>query len=401
MSPIQDFALVYEALNNSGTFSEGDPIIGTLTFKLKKDTKVKNVFLKAKGEAHVHWTEGSGDNERSYSAHTRFFKVKEYLVAEKDEGNKLHQGVHHFNFSLTIPKGDFPSSFKGHHGHIVYMLEAKISRSWRMPTTLQKQINFVSKSFPHTDQAMCPQSSSVNKEMGGFSKGEVQMSATVNRKACSPGDTLSIFAQICNSSSKKIRPKFSLEQRTVYRAGTSTTSTVQTLFKMVGDTIGQTPEETASCKLTIPIDAIYTLHNCDILSVEYYIKVYLDIKFAIDPEVVFPLVVTPSSSFVSCEDVQPFPAGAFGVPSYSDFPAPVFPVELNPLPTGSGYPAPDATQLENITSGNNYQWPQNAPPYGASSHAAFVPPSVQHSAPAIPPQYQQGEQPPSYTFPCA
>ena len=37
------------------------------------------------------------------------------------------------------------------------------------------------------DVLQCPQSGSAKKEVGVFSKGEVQMSATVNRKACSPG----------------------------------------------------------------------------------------------------------------------------------------------------------------------------------------------------------------------
>ncbi len=47
-----------------------------------------------------------------------------------------------------------PSSFKGLHGKIVYMLEAKVSRSWQRPTRIQKELNFVPKSFPHLGQVM-------------------------------------------------------------------------------------------------------------------------------------------------------------------------------------------------------------------------------------------------------
>lgn len=89
MSPVKDFNLTYETLNEEGTFSEGDTLAGTLSFTLTKDTKVKSIFVKAKGEAHVHWTEGSGDNETSYSAHRRYFKLKEVLVAENAKGRPM------------------------------------------------------------------------------------------------------------------------------------------------------------------------------------------------------------------------------------------------------------------------------------------------------------------------
>ncbi|XP_042338723.1 arrestin domain-containing protein 2-like, partial [Plectropomus leopardus] len=179
----------------------------------------------------------------------------------------------------------------------------------------------------------CPQSGSVGKKMGGFSKGQVQMSATVNRKVCSPGDTLSVVAQISNSSSKKMKPKFSFQQKVVYHARGSTNSSDKTLCKMVGETIAENSEETVSCHLKIPLDGVYTLHNCEIISVEHYLKVYLDIKFAFDPEVVFPLVIVPSSfaALQPDEGVGPYPAGAAGGQSYSDFPPSAFPVGPYPV----------------------------------------------------------------------
>ncbi|XP_038560574.1 arrestin domain-containing protein 3-like [Micropterus salmoides] len=398
MSPIKDFSLTYEALNEEDTFSDGDTVTGTVAFALTKETKVKSLFVKVKGDANVHWTEGSGDDERSYSAHRRYFKLKEYLVAEKDKGAVLSQGFHCYKFRFNIPQGDMPSSFKGFHGKIVYTLEAKMVRSWRRTSGVQKELNFVTKSFPHPGQAMCPQSGSVDKEMGVFSKGQVQMSATVNRKVCTPGDTLSVVAKICNSSSKEMRPKFSLQQKTVYRASGSTNTSDKSLIKIVGDTIKLNSEETVSCQVKIPADVIYTLNNCEILSVDYYLKVYLDIKFAIDPKVVFPLVIAPSSfaTLHPGEAVGPYPAGA---PSYSDFPPPAFPVGPYPVPAGPGaygYPVPDPTQPANTTSGYNSQWPQQAAPYGFPT-TAFPSSSVQHQAPTAPPLIQQEEELPTYT----
>ena len=88
MSPIKELKVVYEALNEEGTFSAGDTVAGTVTFTLTKDTKVKAACVKLKGDANVRWTEGSGEDEKTYSAHKRYFKVKKDLVEEKGKSKK-------------------------------------------------------------------------------------------------------------------------------------------------------------------------------------------------------------------------------------------------------------------------------------------------------------------------
>nr|XP_046242988.1 arrestin domain-containing protein 3-like [Scatophagus argus] len=393
MSPIKDLNVIYEALHTENTFSEGDIVLGTVTFTLTKEKKV-SLFVKLKGDARVSWTEGSGDDDRSYSAHKRYFKVKEYLVAGGPKGTVLPQGAHCFNFSLKIPHGNMPSSFNGSHGKIIYMLEAKVSRNWRWPSAVHKELNFVSKSLSQHGQVKCPHSSSVDKKVGVFSKEQVQMSATIDRTVCSPGDTLSIVVKICNSSSKKMRPKFSLQQNVEYRASGATKTSVKTLCKMVGEML-KNSEETVSCEMKIPVNTIYTMQNCEIISVHYCLKVYLDISFAIDPELRFPLVIVPSRFALRQPGEAAGPYSALGAPSYSDFPPPAYPGGPYPVPAGPsayGYPAPDPTQHANATCGFDSQWPQQVAPSGFSD-AAFPPPSVQHQAPTAPPGFQQGEPP--------
>uniref|UniRef100_I3KG57 Arrestin C-terminal-like domain-containing protein n=1 Tax=Oreochromis niloticus TaxID=8128 RepID=I3KG57_ORENI len=363
MSPIKNLNVTFETISDNSSYSEGDTIVGTVSFRLKKDVKVKSVYVKAKGEANVEWTEVGVPVERLQSAHRRYFKVKEYLVAENHE---------------VLFYRRMPSSFKGKHGNIVYTFEAKISRSWRLPSKVLKEINFVSKSCPHTPQMM---SSSVHKKMSGLSKGQVQICATINRGVCSPGETLSVVAKICNSSSKNMRLKFKLQQVTVYSCQDNTNSSKETLFKVVGDTIRPNSEQTASCQLKVPSDAIPTLRNCEIISVEYYIKVYLDVSFALDPEVVFPLVILPSK-FAPTQSREALGPETVEPPAYSEFTSSTLPTGLDPILTGSGvyqYSTPDPTQHANITSDCN-QWPPGAVSQGFSV-PAFIAPSVQHPGP--------------------
>lgn len=86
MSPIKNLNVTFETISDNSSYSEGDTIVGTVSFRLKKDVKVKSVYVKAKGEANVEWTEVGVPVERLQSAHRRYFKVKEYLVAENHEG---------------------------------------------------------------------------------------------------------------------------------------------------------------------------------------------------------------------------------------------------------------------------------------------------------------------------
>lgn len=86
MSPIKEFTLIYERPNPDDIFSEGDTVTGAVRFTLTKEIKVKKLLVKLKGDAHVHWTQGSGDNKKSYSASRRYFKAKENLVEENATG---------------------------------------------------------------------------------------------------------------------------------------------------------------------------------------------------------------------------------------------------------------------------------------------------------------------------
>uniref|UniRef100_A0A668R960 Arrestin C-terminal-like domain-containing protein n=1 Tax=Oreochromis aureus TaxID=47969 RepID=A0A668R960_OREAU len=389
MSPIKNLNVTFETISDNSSYSEGDTIVGTVSFRLKKDVKVKSVYVKAKGEANVEWTEVGVPVERLQSAHRRYFKVKEYLNMRLRSnvnqttlaGTVLPKRVHIFKFRLKIPEGRMPSSFKGKHGNIVYTFEAKISRSWRLPSKVLKEINFVHL----VDLEKC---------LFGFglSKGQVQICATINRGVCSPGETLSVVAKICNSSSKNMRLKFKLQQVTVYSCQDNTNSSKETLFKMVGDTIRPNSEQTASCQLKVPSDAIPTLRNCEIISVEYYIKVYLDVSFALDPEVVFPLVILPSK-FAPTQSREALGPETVEPPAYSEFTSSTLPTGLDPILTGSGvyqYSTPDPTQHANITSDCN-QWPPGAVSQGFSV-PAFIAPSVQHPGPTA----LRGEEPPLY-----
>ncbi|XP_070689917.1 arrestin domain-containing protein 3-like [Pempheris klunzingeri] len=377
MPTVQSLTLTYDAPNEHGTFSEGDTITGKVTLALSKETTVQSLFVKAKGDADVHWSKKRGDRTYTYSAHKRYFKLKQFLIPEDPKDTVVAQGTHVYKFNFNIPPGSIPSSFKGSHGKIVFKLEAKLSRSWRMDRTVEKNFNFVSKSFPNIASLMLQQAGSINKEMGLFSKRNVHMDVILDRRTYAPGEAMVIVAKINNSSSNEMTPKFSLMQEVVYRANGNTKHKAITIHKLVDSCIKPQTQKEVKCTMLIPRDQIYTIQNCDIITVTYHLKVYLDISFAFDPEVILPVVIVPPDLLLGPQPgVAMGPYGAIGGPSNSDFPPPVMP--MGPYPAGAiGAPSISYHPPPAMSMG----------PYPASPHSGAhgYPGTQSYSAP--PPAY--------------
>lgn len=87
------------------------------------------------------------------------------------------------------------------------------------------------------------------------------------------GESVAVVVNISNNSSTKLKPKIKLQECKEYRAGSSVTASIQTLGKAAGDTIKGNKEGTVTCQIPIPVDIIPTIRNCEILSVEYCLKV--------------------------------------------------------------------------------------------------------------------------------
>ncbi|KAM6931054.1 arrestin domain-containing protein 3-like [Xenentodon cancila] len=414
MPSVKSFTITFDLLNENGTFSEGDIITGNITLALSKETKVQSLYIKAKGDADVRWTEKRGDHKSTYSAHRRYYKLKQFLIPEDADETALPEGIHVYKFSFQIPPGSMPSSFRGAHGKIVYKLEAKLSRSWRMTSTAEKEIHFVSKSFTNLPSLMTRQMGSAKKEMGLFSKGQVQMDVTTDKRVYAAGETIMIVAKIINSSSSEMTPKFSIIQNVAYRARGNTKHDSNVIHKVVDNLIKAHTQKEIKCTMKIPWDKMMTIQNCEIISVEYLLKVYLDITFAFDPEVVLPVVIIPPDLASGYQN-----GGATGGPSHRDFPCSTVSMDPNPASPHSGsygYPGaqnhstpppayPSNPQMYACPPGvyppqpthmygaYNNSTPQAPSPYGSpfssssSSSVLYPPPTAPafHSSPSAPP----------------
>ncbi|GAA6109105.1 arrestin domain-containing protein 3-like [Tachysurus ichikawai] len=420
---IKTFSIKYDPINEGNTFTSGDTIQGRLILEVNKEVRIDKLYIKCKGDANVHWTESNSSNnsDDTYSAHERYFKLKHIIIWDKSKmeekgailvtsngekcNNLVMPGYHTFPFSFQLPHRNSPSSFKGCHGSIAYVLQAKLSRSWKIPQTVTKEFIFVSNDSENSSHLMRPLSGSVEKKMKVFTSGSVSIRATTDKKGYMPGERIMVETHIENSSSRALKLKFKLEQRQTFIAQSKQNCSIKAIFKAVEDPIPSRSKKTFTSRLKIPLNLDLTITNCKIIKVEYMLKVYLDVPYARDPEIIFPLVIIqtgqyciPQQSHEASNTSQsrrqslqmgstlqpalvPFPlvpAGAFG-------PAPnVYPI-VYPQPANPDEPPPSYTDifpdLNASASGFNPSL-LPPPPYTTmdSSHA------FQHHTPGYPTQ---------------
>ncbi|XP_030636895.1 arrestin domain-containing protein 3 [Chanos chanos] len=321
--PGKDLSIRYDPINEANTFSRGDFVKGRVILELNKEIKADAFFVKLKGDANVRWTERHNDKNRTYSAHERYFKLKHYFIREGSEAggsevtcgdtysNVVPPGTHVYEFCFQIPQGLMPPSFKGHHGKITYRLEAKLSRSWKFPLTASTELQFVSR--PDGTELTVPLAGEANKEMSLFTSGSVSMKANTEKMAYMQGELVIVTAAVKNSSSRPLKIKYSLQQRLKYIASGSSKTSSHYIFKEVGDPIPTGQNQTITKELQLPSDVQPSIVHCKIIKLEYTLKVYLDVPYASDPEIVFPLVILPRGQFpLSTPSRGPFGAGQPG-----------------------------------------------------------------------------------------
>ncbi|RXN34095.1 arrestin domain-containing 3-like protein [Labeo rohita] len=272
---IKELSVHYDPINESNTFTSGDIVEGRVVLEVTKEIKVDSFFVKLTGDAHVSWTEGSGDDERTYSDHERYFKLKQYFIQESSKRGESEKN-----------------------------------------TTLQ------------------PQSGSQNKKMKLFGSGKMSMTVTTDKTGYMQGETIRVFVDIDNSSSRDVKLKYSLKQQQTFIAGSSTNRGYKDIVKETRDRIPSGQKSQFTVDLTLPRDLTVTIENCRIIKVQYELKVYLDVSFASDLEVILPVVILPPVQ--QCPPWQGPPGGFQPYPPSQPYLVP-YPGEL-PHPPAGLYP---------------------------------------------------------------
>ncbi|XP_042343746.1 arrestin domain-containing protein 3-like [Plectropomus leopardus] len=293
---IKSFSVRYNPINESNTFTSGDCIAGQIKLELTKECKIGSLCIKLKGKANVKWTEMYGKTIVTYHNKEKYFSVKQDVILDGRGNNVVAQDCHVYPFTFQIPAQDLPPSFKGPYGKIQYTLEATLSRSMRIDTKAKAKFTLIHKPTLNSDPLlMTPQNSTINKTMKLFTSGSVGMDVNIVRMGFHQGEGIKVVASIQNRSSREIKPKYCLYEKYSYFAKKKRKLQTKDILKEEGEAIPPSAGQTVTKIITIPSSTPPSILNCNIIKAEYRLRVYLDVKYAQDPKIKFPIVILPAS----------------------------------------------------------------------------------------------------------
>ncbi|CAN9513318.1 unnamed protein product [Ophioblennius macclurei] len=337
-------------INESNTFSSGDDVSGQIALEVVKECEIETLSIKFKGKAEVLWSERHGQTTVVYHSKDKYFSAKHFIIQDKTQDNSVvGPGYHVYPFSFKIPDKEMPSSFKGSVGKIVYLVEARLTRSMRMSKTHTVKLNFVCKINPETiPEIMDTQHESKDKKLKFFNSGTVAMDVKLEKTGFYQGEGIKVVAFIENKSGRAIKPKYCVYRKHSFFACEKRKLDTRDLFKEVGEPIPPSTSTNVTRIINIPLDLEPSIHNCSNIKVEYRLRVYLDVKYASDPVIKFPIIILAAP-----EDSAPPAAAGFGFG-----------------PVASPYPQPFAAVAPPQPAAE-YQFPNAPPPY--SSYGMYPP----------------------------
>ena len=249
------------------------------------------------GHAHVHWTEtrttGTGDNRRtetvSYTANETYVdQITPLWSSEQTPHGKIGPGSYRFQFQFTIPL-NCPSSFQGSVGYIRYQVLGRIGtglfrfdRRTNAPFQVCQIVDINQSDF------LAPVRQAKVKQVGCLCcvSGNIEFTAELPRTGfCINGDRIPLSVTVENGCGCSITMRAKIFKLiTFYASGSrcfnrSTVAVVNSEVILPHSIFTWNPES-----FTVP-EAEPTLSSCKIITVEYTVRVWADVPYAIDPTI--------------------------------------------------------------------------------------------------------------------
>ncbi|XP_026210463.1 arrestin domain-containing protein 3b [Anabas testudineus] len=307
LGKVRTLAIYFDSLNenNLPVFSGGDLVSGRVVVEVTGDVRVKSLDITAKGVARVRWTESrnAGANmayTQNYTEEVEYLHHYDTLIGEErdedcpEEGlTVLHAGLHEFAFSFSLPQMALATSFEGKHGNVRYWVKAELHRPWLLPVKVKKEFIVFEHIDINTPLLLAPQAGTKEKTLCCWfcASGPISLSAKIERKGYTPGESIQIFAEVENCSSRVVVPKAALYQTQTFFAKGKGKQIQQLVSNLRGDPLLQGKSQSWEGKLLKIPPVSPSILDCPIIRVEYALMVYVDIPGGLNLSLSLPLVI--------------------------------------------------------------------------------------------------------------
>ncbi|XP_029025906.1 arrestin domain-containing protein 3b [Betta splendens] len=307
LSKVRTLAVYFDSLNESNlpVFSGGDLVSGRVVVEVSGDVRVRSLDITARGVARVRWTESrnAGANmayTQNYTEEVEYLHHCDTLIGEErdedgpEEGvTVLHSGLHEFAFSFSLPQMALATSFEGKHGNVRYWVKAELHRPWLLPVKAKKEFIVFEHIDINTPLLLAPQAGTKEKTLCCWfcASGPISLSAKIERKGYTPGESIQIFAEVENCSSRVVVPKAALYQTQTFFAKGKGKQIQQLVSNLRGDPLPQGKSQSWEGRsLKIP-PVSPSILDCPIIRVDYALMVYVDVPGGLNLSLSLPLVI--------------------------------------------------------------------------------------------------------------
>ncbi|XP_015229907.1 PREDICTED: arrestin domain-containing protein 3-like [Cyprinodon variegatus] len=300
-STIKKIGITYNSINASNTFTNGDVVSGQVEVELAKDCQIESFYIKFKGKAEVLWSETYGQSTQVYHSKEKYFTLRHYFIKSKNSTDDQQTLITNESGATSLLSSTPPSLS-------LFKME------------------------------LVPQHESKDKKMGLFKSGSIAMDVNLEKSGFHQGEGLKVSALIKNDSSREVKPKYCIYKKHSFFARGKRRVHTKDLIKEVGATIPPSASEKVTQVIPIPQDMEPSILNCNNIKVEHRLRVYLDVKYASDPEVKFNIFILQAPR-VSAMATAPPAASDFGNGLFENYGNP------NPPVWDFGPPQPPAVFL--------------------------------------------------------
>ncbi|XP_068030304.1 arrestin domain-containing protein 2 isoform X2 [Anomalospiza imberbis] len=274
----------------------GELLHGQVRLELRGALRVRALEVCARGLATVHWLEshsiGLNIVYRDYTACQTFLHRRRQLISDNGEATVLQAGRHEFPFTFQLPE-TLATSFEGKHGSVRYWVKAKLHRPWSTVKKAKKEFTVIEPIDINTPALLAPQAGAKEKLARAWycNRGQVSVTAKIDRKGYTPGEVIPIFAEIDNCTSRAVVPKAAIIQTQTFIARGTKKQKKSVVTSITGDPIPAGKREVWHGRaLKIPPVGPSIL-QCRIIQVEYSLKVCVDIPGTSKLLLELPLVI--------------------------------------------------------------------------------------------------------------
>lgn len=268
MGKLKEFEITFDG--NKVVYSPGESITGTVRIKVAQALPCKAIKVNCNGFCGIT----TKVNDTAWMTEEQYFNS---TVSVVDKGT-LKLGEHTFPFKFLIP-ATAPTSFEGKYGRIVYRVRSFIDTprfakdySSEKPFYLLRLLN-----LNEVPDIWGPSLSAVTQQFTYMlmKTGTIVLKAETDLKGYTPEQIIQVTANIHNQSGKTSgNIMASLVQRVTYETKRPTHD-IRTIAQVEGGAVKAGKELEWKEQIIVPPLPQSVLSGCDLIKIEYYVKVSL------------------------------------------------------------------------------------------------------------------------------